>query len=94
MTYIEEVKQKILPILKPYGVRRAGLFGSCVRGEMRSGSDIDILVEIDKDISLLDFVALKQEIEDALGRRVDLVEYSTIKPLRRETILNEQVVVL
>lgn len=94
MTYIEEVKQKILPILKPYGVRRAGLFGSCVREEMGGESDIDILVEIDKDINLLDFVALKLEIEDALGRRVDLVEYSAIKPLMRESILSEQVVVL
>jgi predicted nucleotidyltransferase len=94
MTYVEEVKRKILPILKPYGVKRAALFGSCVREEMGGDSDIDILVEIDKDISLLDFVGLKLEIEDALGRKVDLVEYSVIKPLMRENILNEQVVVL
>ena len=94
MTSVEEIKRKILPILKPYGVKRAGLFGSCVREEMGGDSDIDILVEIDKDMSLLDFVGLKLEIEDALGRPVDLVEYSTIKPLLRENILNEQVMVL
>lgn len=94
MTSVEEIKRKILPILKPYGVKRAGLFGSCVREEMGGDSDIDILVEIDKDISLLDFVGLKLEIEDVLGRKVDLVEYSVIKPLMRESILNEQVVVL
>ncbi len=92
--YIEEIKRKILPILQRYGVKRVGLFGSCVRGEMREDSDIDILVEIEKDISLLDFVGIKLEIEDALGRKIDLVEYSVIKPLLRERILSEQVTIL
>ena len=91
---IEEIKRKILPILQRYRVKRVGLFGSYVRGEMGEDSDIDILVEIEKDISLLDFVELKLEIEEMLGRRVDLVEYSTIKPLLRKRILEEQVVIL
>ena len=91
---VDEIKTRILPILRRYGVKRAGLFGSCVRGEMREDSDIDILVEIEKDISLLDFIGLKLEIEDALGRKVDLGEYDTIKPLLREKILKEQVVIL
>ena len=93
-TYIEEIKRKILPILYRYGVKRVGLFGSCVRGEMREDSDIDILVEIEKDISLLDFVGLKLEIEEVLGHKVDLVEYNTIKPLLRERIFKEQVIIL
>lgn len=93
-TPIEEIKRKVLPILQRYGVKRVGLFGSYIREEMREDSDIDILVEIEKDISLLDFVGLKLEIEEALGRKVDLVEYDTIKPLLRERILNEQVVLL
>ena len=91
---IDEIKQKILPILGPYGVKKAGIFGSYIRGEMKEDSDIDILVEIDKDISLLDFVGLKLEIEDVLGRKVDLVEYSTIKPLLKKRILEEQVIIL
>ena len=93
-TNIEEIRRRILPILRPYGVKRVGLFGSCVRGEMREDSDIDILVEIEKDISLLDFVGLKLEIEEVLGKKVDLVEYNTIKPLLRERILSEQVRIL
>ena len=92
--YIEEIKKIILPILKRNGAKRVGLFGSCIRGEMRVDSDIDVLVEIEKDISLLDFVGIKLEIEDALGTKVDLVEYKTIKPLLREKILNEQVIIL
>lgn len=91
---IEDLKRKILPILQNYGVKRVGLFGSYVREDMREDSDIDILVEIEKDISLLDFVGIKLEIEEALGIKVDLVEYNTIKPLLRERILKEQVVIL
>ena len=94
MVHIEETKRKILPILKSYGVKRVGLFGSYIRGEMKEDSDVDISVEIEKDISLLDFVGLKQEIEEVLGKKVDLVEYDTIKPLLRERILNEQVRIL
>ncbi len=91
---INKIKRKILPILQDYGVRRVALFGSCVRDKMNKDSDIDILVDIEADISLLDFVGLKQKIEEALGRKVDLVEYDTLKPLLKERILKEQVVLL
>ena len=91
---IDEVKSKAIPILKRYGVKKAAIFGSVVRGEAEASSDIDILVEIEGDMSLLDFVGLKIEIEEALGKKVDLVEYSTIKPLIKERILSEQVVIL
>jgi uncharacterized protein len=91
---IDDIRKKIAPILKRYGVKKAGVFGSCVRGELKEDSDIDILVEIEKDLSLLDFVGLKLEIEDVLQRKVDLVEYCTVKPLLRERILREQVAIL
>ena len=63
---INKIKQKILPILQNYGIKRLALFGSCVRDEMNKDSDIDILVDIEADISLFDFVGLKQKIEEAL----------------------------
>jgi len=91
---IEEIKRKILPILKKYGVTRAGIFGSVVRGEAREESDIDILVEIESRMSLLDFVGLKLELEEALGKPVDLGEYSVIKPIIKEQILEEVVPIL
>ncbi len=72
--------------------KKVGLFGSCVRGDMRKDSDIDILVDIEKNISLLEFVELK--LENLLDKKVDLVEYNTIKPLLRERILKEQVLIL
>ena len=93
-TDIEEIKKKIILILKRNEVKRAGLFGSFVLDEMKRGSDIDILVEIEKDISLFDFLGIKLEIEEALGGKVDLVEYDTIKPILKDRILNEQVRIL
>jgi len=91
---ILKIKKKILPILQGYEVKRMALFGSYARGEVKADSDIDILIEIKSDISLLGFVGLQQKMEDALGRKVDLVEYDTIKPLLRERILEEQVQLL
>jgi hypothetical protein len=91
---IEEIKGKILSILKRYKVKRAGIFGSMVRGEENKESDIDILVEIVDRMSLLDFAGLKLELEEALGQRVDLGEYSTIKPIIKEQILSEEVSIL
>ncbi|HZX13929.1 MAG TPA: nucleotidyltransferase family protein [Thermodesulfobacteriota bacterium] len=94
MEEIREITDKITPILKRYGVSKAALFGSSVKGEMTEASDIDVLVEIEKDISLLDFVGLKLELEEILGRKVDLVEYCTLKPILRERVLREQVSIL
>ena len=91
---IDEIKERILPILKKYSVSRAGIFGSTARGEATEDSDVDILVEINDRISLLDFVGLKLELEEALGKKVDLGEYSVIKPLIREQILGEEIPIL
>ncbi|MFO8053241.1 MAG: nucleotidyltransferase family protein [Candidatus Omnitrophota bacterium] len=88
---IDKIKEKILPILEDYKAKRVALFGSAARGQMHKDSDLDILVEISADISLLEFVGLKQKIEATLGRKVDLVEYDTLKPVIREKILKEQV---
>jgi uncharacterized protein len=91
---IKNIKQKVLPILKRHRVNRAALFGSLARGTMKKDSDVDILVDIRKNISLLDFVGIKLELEEKLNMKVDLVEYNTIKPLIRDKILKEQVKIL
>lgn len=91
---IDAIRKAVLPILRRHNVTRAGIFGSCARGEVTDDSDVDLLVEINSDIGLLDFVGIKLEIEEALGREVDLVEYDTIKPLLKDRILQEQVQIL
>src|SRR3989338_6932322 len=91
---IDRIKKQIMPILRQHNVKRAGLFGSYVKGRNKKNSDIDILVQLGKNNSLLDFAGLKIELEEILGRKVDLVEYNTIKPLIKDRILNEQVIIL
>lgn len=87
------IKNKIVSILKRQGVLKAALFGSAARGKMRKKSDIDILVNLPKNKSLLDVVGLKLELEEKLNRKVDIVEYAAIKPLLRDIILNEQKII-
>jgi hypothetical protein len=91
---IQEISAKTIPILKSYGISRAGLFGSAARNDMRADSDIDILVDINANIGLLEFIGIKQELEQQLGRKVDLIEYQTIKPLLKDKILQNQITLL
>ena len=91
---IQEIKRKTEPVLRKHGIRKAAVFGSAARGEMRKDSDVDILVDLREDASLLDIVELKEELEGALERDVDVIEYDTIKPLLRESILGSQVSLL
>jgi len=94
MESIEEIKNEILPVLKKYGVRRASLFGSIVRGELREDSDIDLLVEFEGRKSLLDLTGLKMELEEKLKRDVDVLTYKSLHPLLKERILREKVDIL
>jgi hypothetical protein len=89
----QAIKKKIIPILKRQGVTKAALFGSAVRGKMRKRSDIDILVNLKKNKTLLDLVGLKLDLEEKLGRKVDVLTYDGLHPLLKDIILNEQKVI-
>ena len=89
MNNLENIKTKITPILKKYGIKKAGIFGSSARGESVI-NDLDLLVKIDKKISLLEFIGIQQELEDTLGMKVDLVEYDAIKPALKDEILRDE----
>jgi len=88
---LKKIGEKIIPILKENNVIRAGIFGSFVRGEEKKVSDVDILVELKKDLSLIDLVFLKVELEKILRKKVDLVEYDLIKPKLKKIILSEEI---
>jgi hypothetical protein len=90
----DEIKLSVVPRLLSRGVRRAAVFGSFARGEAGRDSDLDLLIDIGEDYSLLDIVGLRLDLQERLARRVDLVEYDAIKPALRERVLAEQVPIL
>jgi predicted nucleotidyltransferase len=91
---IIEIKKKIYPILKKYRVSRASFFGSIVQATATKNSDIDILVELPNSASLLDLAGLKLDLEDKLGKKVDVVTYNSVHPLLKDRILGSQKVIL
>lgn len=88
---LEKTKNTIMPILKNAGATRASFFGSVARGEANEDSDVDILVQLPESLSLFGFIQIKLDLEDALGRKVDLVEYHTLKSAIKDGVLKEQV---
>ncbi|MEK7173154.1 MAG: nucleotidyltransferase family protein [Patescibacteria group bacterium] len=90
----EEIAEKIIPILKKQGVKKAALFGSQARGDARKNSDVDLLVKLPKRFGLFEMGGLKIDLEEALNKKVDLVEYSVIHPLLKKQILKEQIAIL
>ena len=90
---IRNIQKEIKSILDRYGVTKPALFGSVARGEAHRGSDIDLLVSLPVEATLLDLVGLKQELEDALGRRVDVLTYGGLHPLLKERIEREAVAI-
>jgi predicted nucleotidyltransferase len=87
---LERLREKVAPILRRLGVRRASVFGSLARGEGDEESDVDLLVELEPGRSLLDLAELKVELEEVLGRRVDVITYDSLHPLFRDRVLREQ----
>ena len=87
---VDAVRDRVVPALKRHGVVRAALFGSIVRGEAHSGSDVDFLVEFEGGKSLFDLVHLQDELEEILGQPADVVTYSSLHRRIRDRVLREQ----
>ena len=82
-------RQNILNLASAHGARNVRVFGSVARGTESPASDIDLLVDMDAERGLIERIALKQDLEDLLGRPVDLVADRTLSPYLREAILAE-----
>ncbi|ARV58680.1 DNA polymerase subunit beta [Nostocales cyanobacterium HT-58-2] len=85
-------REKILQIAAKYGASNVRVFGSVARGEARPDSDVDFLVEIEPQRTLLDQIALMQSLEALLGRKVDVAESETLHPGIKERVLKEAVI--
>ncbi|CAD7767305.1 MAG: Nucleotidyltransferase domain protein [Candidatus Argoarchaeum ethanivorans] len=85
------LKENFELLSEKYKVRTIGVFGSCVRGERKGGSDVDILVEFDEVPGLFKFIELEDYLAEILGIKVDLVMKSALKPAIGKHILREVV---
>ncbi len=88
---LSEKREEILRIAARHGARNVRVFGSAATGELREGSDVDILVDLDEGRSLLDLAGLMLELQDLLGRPVDIGTAKGLKPRYRHRILSEAV---
>jgi hypothetical protein len=84
-------QEEIRLIARRNGAVGISLFGSAVRGEDRPGSDLDVLVNLAPGRTLLDVVAIKQDLEDLLHVPVDVVTERSVSPYMREEILRQAV---
>jgi len=91
---LDKLKLKIVEILKKNNIKKAGIFGSYARGDFKKNSDIDILIEPSKNMSLLDISGIKIELEDNLNKKVDLVSYNYIHPNLKENILKSELKII
>ena len=82
---LQDKREEILRIAGAHGAQNVRVFGSVSRGEAGTESDVE------PGRSLLDLIAIKQELEDLLGREVDVVTEDAVSPYIREQVLKEAV---
>lgn len=89
--FIRAKRVEILGLAARHGARNLRLFGSVARGEARPESDVDFLVDLSPGATLLDLGALQMDLQDLLGRKVDVVEPAALHWYIRDRVLSEAV---
>ena len=86
---LNQKKTDILRLAEESGARNVRVFGSVVRGEERADSDIDFLMTLNDQVSLLDLIGLEQALKDLLHSKVDIVSDRALSPYIRDRVLAE-----
>ena len=88
---LKHKRNEIIEIASNHGARNLRIFGSVARGQEKQSSDLDVLIALEPGRSLLDVVAIKQDLEDLLGCSVDVVTEDAVSPHIREQVLKDAV---
>ena len=86
---IIEIKEKISPILRAYGIKKASIFGSVSRGDDNPDSDVDLLIELGRPMDLYAYIDLQDEIEKKLQKKVDIVTNKSLNKFIAPYIIQE-----
>lgn len=84
-------REAIREIAARHGAFNVRVFGSAARGDARAGSDVDFLVDVEPGRSLLDLGGLLMDLQELLGREVDIVTVNGLRPRIRDRVLREAV---
>ena len=82
-----DAREEVLAVAHRHGARNLRIYGSVARGQDRPGSDLDLLVDLERGCSLLEVIALRQELEALLNCQVDLAEAAQLHPLIRDQVI-------
>ncbi len=85
------LRGEILDLAARHGARNVRLFGSAARDDAIHANDVDLLVQMEQDRTLLDFVGFWQDLEDLLGCKVDLLSEDGVSPYLRDKIFEEAI---
>ncbi|OJW22070.1 MAG: nucleotidyltransferase [Planctomycetales bacterium 71-10] len=86
LAILERLNAEAPSLRAKYGVKSLAVFGSMARGDDHEGSDVDVLVAFEGPANFDDFMGLKLDLEDLLGRRVDLGTPETLRPEMRAEV--------
>lgn len=88
-SFLASNRELILRLAAIHGAKNIRVFGSAVREDFSSESDLDLMVEMEQDRDYLDLVGLWQDLEEKLGRKVDLLTDGGVSPYLKEKIYGE-----
>ncbi len=91
LTKLKKYKKDILKIASLHGAKNIKVFGSVARGEQNQNSDIDFVVEMEKGKTVLNRIALMQDLKKLLGQEVDVVTYKSLREKIKHDIIKDAV---
>ena len=89
---LRRLRSEILALASRHGARNVRVFGSVARGASRADSDVDFLVDVEPGRTLLDVIALEQDLQQLLGQRVEVLTERGLSPYLQQQILAEAAV--
>ncbi len=91
ITKLKEYKNDILRIAFLHGAKNIKIFGSVARGEQNQNSDVDFVVEMEKGKTVLNRIALMQDLKELLGQDVDVVTYKSLKEKIKNSLIKDAI---